>query len=541
MKSVITFLTLVCCFSSNAQFQLFDFDTKTNDISKLKYTEYSRLLADKAGNYYEQNEVVFPTDPKIRTLTFDKNGYLTSRVTNLENTSFTYAGDYTSALQKDQANNKTHSNKLVRVGNRIVFVSDTETGTIERDAQNRVVKIPNTKYPSQDITISYDSNSYTINNSFSKRTFNDKEKEVLSTFSSSSYQYYNTNGAVEFTIELSYSYVSGYNFYVYEYDAKGNWITRALFHYMTGFNNKEWRLNEITYREIFYENGAVSKPTIQIASDRTKYMALATTLPTVNYNPKENGYSAYIGKTDLLNLKTTKIDPAPIEKNKTVTSNCAAGDCQDGLGKKTIDKSTVYGIFSKGRLNTIGIQEYSSGKYEGEFQNEKRNGYGIYTWNETKQTHIGIWKNGFQDGYGIVMEGDKIIQAGMYEAGKLKTNFLNPYNAGTKTGDCTGDCVNGFGKYEFANGDWYMGFFNNGQFYKLGVYFFKNSNSNYWGTYENNKMHGAGHYYTSEYTYIGDFENGNMNGKGLKKFTSGTMEAGRYENGSRVISYGILK
>lgn len=539
MKTALFLIALLCCLHGNAQFQLFDFDVNTSAISELKYTEFRRLLSDASGTYYKPHEIVFPAEARLDHLTFDTKGYVISRKTSFDNRTFTYATNYSSVITNDLLNHKKHTNTLVPVGKRIVFVSDTETGPLQYDAQNRVVRIPNTKFSTQDITITYTNDQYTIKGAYSNRTFNAEGKEIINDLAGADYIYYNAKNGKELNVRVNFTYVAGYDFYLYEYDAKGNWTTRVQLYYNTGFGNDEWRLEEIMYREVIYTDGSVSKPTGTLTADRSKYMELATTVPTIDYDPLKNGYAAYVGKTNLLNLKS--VSNTSISTEKTVpNSDCLAGDCKDGFGKKKIEHSTVQGIFSKGKLNTIAIQDYGTGVYQGEYSNGIRNGYGIYTWNETGQTYIGTWNNGKQDGFGIVMQGDSVLQAGEYEAGKQKLNYVQPFQTGVENGNCTGNCSNGFGKFTFNNGDWYMGFFNNGQFFKLGIYYFNNEGTMYWGTYDNTKMHGSGHYYTKEYTYIGNFKEGNINGKGIKKFNSGKMEAGRFEGANLLISYGKL-
>ena len=54
--------------------------------------------------------------------------------------------------------------------------------------------------------------------------------------------------------------------------------------------------------------------------------------------------------------------------------------------------------------------------YEGDYENDRKHGYGIYTWNDGKQ-YEGWWQNGKQHGEGIYRK-DGRDRRGIWEDGK---------------------------------------------------------------------------------------------------------------------------
>jgi len=70
---------------------------------------------------------------------------------------------------------------------------------------------------------------------------------------------------------------------------------------------------------------------------------------------------------------------------------------------------------------------FADGKlYEGYYFNDKKHGYGIYTWTDDKQ-YRGWWVLGKQDGYGIYLytasanSKDQSIKYGLWNNGKKMT------------------------------------------------------------------------------------------------------------------------
>ncbi|KAL3799600.1 hypothetical protein ACHAWO_008916 [Cyclotella atomus] len=72
---------------------------------------------------------------------------------------------------------------------------------------------------------------------------------------------------------------------------------------------------------------------------------------------------------------------------------------------------------SSGKRTSKGTMAYDGGaKFEGEFVNDKYEGYGTYTWSDG-DSYEGEWKNGERNGKGIFRSGDGTVEYSMYDNG----------------------------------------------------------------------------------------------------------------------------
>ena len=122
-------------------------------------------------------------------------------------------------------------------------------------------------------------------------------------------------------------------------------------------------------------------------------------------------------------------------------SDCPKGledwyDCPSGNKFKPLEG----GYFDdKGRQGRF-IFHFAGGEfYEGNYENNLRNGYGKMTWS-SGGVYEGNWKNGVQNGFGKKTWSDGSVYEGNYE------NNLR----------------NGYGKYTWSDGDVYEGNWENG-------------------------------------------------------------------------------
>ena len=166
--------------------------------------------------------------------------------------------------------------------------------------------------------------------------------------------------------------------------------------------------------------------------------------------------------------------------------------------------------------------------------------------------------------YGIVKEGKTIDykQASVSQDGNdlvVKINGINTYilenyyNTGSYiikavkkhpgaiasnsgSGTCvSGNCNNGWGKYEYANG-YYEGFWINGLKNGYGLYQWEGK-GRYIGDWENDTMSGYGAYIAdNKDNVIGEYKNGQLNGFGLT-YIDGKWKQGIYTNGDMTTPY----
>ena len=76
-------------------------------------------------------------------------------------------------------------------------------------------------------------------------------------------------------------------------------------------------------------------------------------------------------------------------------------------------------------INGIGVFKWNEGKkFFGFYKNDKKNGFGIYNWENPKKIFVGFWINGKQNGIGKFMEKNK-VKFGFWKNGKKLKWFNN--------------------------------------------------------------------------------------------------------------------
>ena len=180
------------------------------------------------------------------------------------------------------------------------------------------------------------------------------------------------------------------------------------------------------------------------------------------------------------------------EKSEGVTkgvSNCHKElddwyHCPNGTKYKPLEGGYFDNIGRQGRF----IIYFPNGNvYEGNYENNLRNGYGKMTWSDG-DVYEGNWKNDYQHGYGKYTWPDGDV----YE-GNWKNDYKYGYgkmtwsDGGVYEGNWENNMRNGYGKVTWSNGDVYE------------------------GNLENNTLDGYGKYTWSDGSvYEGNWENGNM-------------------------------
>ncbi len=104
-----------------------------------------------------------------------------------------------------------------------------------------------------------------------------------------------------------------------------------------------------------------------------------------------------------------------------------------------------------------------------------------------------------------------------------------------------GNCFNGYGKYQYANGNRYVGEFADGKPHGNGILFCSNGNK-YLGTWQNSWRQGQGKYIFREgHEYTGSFYRNNFHGKGKMKYANGDTYDGNWQanlpNGKGIYSF----
>ncbi len=210
-------------------------------------------------------------------------------------------------------------------------------------------------------------------------------------------------------------------------------------------------------------------------------------------------------------------------------SQCLKGDCFNGSGSFR---------FSNGDL------------YSGEYKNGSQVGTGVYKWNNG-DVYTGNFYNGYFDGYGLLKYASGQIDEGIWKNGVLVNNYEKPKTNELKSassknsgliinkqepelvGCISGNCIDGYGIYNFNNGDYYKGDYVNG--YRTGKGYYKWSNGNqYEGDFLYNTQNGKGIFvWNNGDVYGGDFVNNALQGFGIYLFKNGDKYEGDWVSGVR--------
>lgn len=94
------------------------------------------------------------------------------------------------------------------------------------------------------------------------------------------------------------------------------------------------------------------------------------------------------------------------------------------------------------------------------------------------------------------------------------------------TGCVSGDCRNGYGTYQYPNGNRYIGDFNDGKPNGKGILYCANGNK-YIGHWQDNWQQGEGKFIFNEgHEYFGQFQRSQFHGKGVMKYANGDVYDG---------------
>ena len=163
----------------------------------------------------------------------------------------------------------------------------------------------------------------------------------------------------------------------------------------------------------------------------------------------------------------------------------------DGFGIYTnlITNLKISGNFGANGIDGIGIEHSVEGHYiyEGEFQNNKKQGLGTIIW-EDGSKYQGEFKNNQMNGIGMIQFPEKNSYQGEIKNGKM----------------------DGFGEFFWNDKKKYVGFYKNDKREGFGVFIFKNNDIQY-------DFSDFDHEFDVSFSsaYIGSWKNGNMDGFGM--------------------------
>ncbi|KAF9623369.1 hypothetical protein IFM89_001289 [Coptis chinensis] len=181
-----------------------------------------------------------------------------------------------------------------------------------------------------------------------------------------------------------------------------------------------------------------------------------------------------------------------------------------GSGVQVYNNGDVYeGEFHKGKCSGSGVYYYyMQGRYEGDWVDEKYDGYGVETWAKGSR-YRGQYRQGLRHGFGVYRFYTGDVYAGEWSNGQS----------------------HGCGVHTCEDGSRYVGEFKWGVKHGLGHYHFRNGDT-FAGEYFADKMHGFGVYrFANGHRYEGAWHEGRKQGLGMYTFRNGEAQSGHWQNG----------
>ncbi|MES2426381.1 MAG: hypothetical protein V4560_05385 [Bacteroidota bacterium] len=198
-----------------------------------------------------------------------------------------------------------------------------------------------------------------------------------------------------------------------------------------------------------------------------------------------------------------------------LNAQCASGNCITGTG----------------------TYNYGWCIYTGEFKNSKPEGKGSMKYDD--YTYTGHFANGLEDGDGVITHTDGSRETVTYVAGKKVTSVLAKVSEKdykpvvVQDVHClSGDCITGFGTYQFPSGNKYTGMFNDRKREGKGVFYFADGDK-FDGEWLNNQKAKGTYYFNTGSKYTGNYDSNGNEYNGV--ITSVTGMAIPYVNGRAII------
>ena len=278
----------------------------------------------------------------------------------------------------------------------------------------------------------------------------------------------------------------------------------------------------------FWKNCVPQKGSAEVFFGRTSEISsFSNSIYTVNNN---NLNSNNIHENNILNLPYGDKYEGEINNNKP-----------NGKGiYYSIMGEIKEGNFVDGRLNGHGKMTLNNGFFiEGNFVDDELDGYGK-TLNINGEMYEGEFKNGIREGKGKLILSNEDRFEGNFIKGKLEGNgkFIAK-NGEIYEGEFVNGIPDGKGIKKFKDGSEYVGNFRNGKENGYGVKKLKNGEI-YEGEFLNGLKHGRGkHIFEDGQQYEGDFYEDHYNGNGIYLWPDGLKYKGEFKD-DKVEGKGIL-
>lgn len=204
---------------------------------------------------------------------------------------------------------------------------------------------------------------------------------------------------------------------------------------------------------------------------------------------------------------------------------------------KKVSDGKYVGEFEKKKMQGFGVLVKSNEIFAGNFANSQPNGY-LDWYVGGKLRYKGNWLNGSFDGEGTLYKENNETVTGVWKNGKIHEKMMEFSN---EVGDYYGYIKDGKpsrrGILKYKDGSVYEGEWKDGKYEGEGVFY--NEVDSVIGEWIAGKLDGYAWYYSPEFYFEGDFTQGLPNGFGAVLFADSSYYSGTFENGKKS-GYGDL-
>ena len=243
-----------------------------------------------------------------------------------------------------------------------------------------------------------------------------------------------------------------------------------------------------------------------------------------------------------LNKFQSDVDLAPEET--CIYLGTSFNQKKDGLGLETFENSNAkyFGVFKNGQRVNAGVfnikNNFKNYFYYGEIQGIYASGFGMLIDKIKNKKYEGMWENSMKNGYGIEKYEDNTEYRGCFLNGKKEGIGIIKWNDNSfYEGEWKENKMHGYGIYKFSDGSEYKGEWKKGLFDGLGEFTCPGLKK-YYGFFRKDKRYGFGIevWLNKSKAFIGFWKNNNIDGFG-KYFVNEKIKYGIWKNGELVETF----